>query len=374
MKPDKIKVYILEFLLLVILSFTLFVSKIYSRIILACLLAVCAIATSVFLKKRKVQSVHSKKVTIVLTVFAIIYLLGFYLMGLHFGYYRPYITFNYNILIQYIIPIAIIIISSEMMRNILLAQNTKFTKIMTFFVMVIVDLLIYNNIYNADSYDEIVEIIGFTFFSSVACNLLYNYVAVRYGIAGNIVYRLITVLYAYIIPYIPNVYIFFRSILRMVYPYIIYSTLKFAFERNIRAVARQKKRKTTILKAVIFIIMAIITMLISCYFRYGILIIATGSMTGTINKGDAVFFEKYDGKENIEVGQIIIFMKDDLKVVHRVIDKKTVNGEIRYFTKGDANQNNDEGYITNSNVYGLCKARLPYIGYPSILLREVLTK
>ena len=37
-----------------------------------------------------------------------------------------------------------------------------------------------------------------------------------------IIYRLMTVLYVYLIPIIPDVLVFFRAILRMLYPYIIY--------------------------------------------------------------------------------------------------------------------------------------------------------
>lgn len=373
MRPDKKKVYILEILLLAILLFTLLVSKIYSRIILACLLTGCAVATSIFLKKRNLQTRNSKKVNILMTVFAVIYLVVFYLMGLYFGYYKPVRTFSYKILIQYIIPLAMIIVSSEMMRSILLAQKAKFTKVLTFFVMVIIDLLIYNNIYGIETYDEIVEMVGFTFFASVSCNLLYNYVSVRYGFVGNIIFRLITILYAYIIPIIPNVYIFFRAILRMVYPYIIYHVLEYAFGGQRKAVSRKSKRKGFIGKAILIIVIALGAMLISCQFNYGMLIIGTGSMIDTINPGDAIIFEKYNG-QFIEEGDIVIFVKQDIKIVHRVVEKKVVNGETRYITKGDANQNNDEGYITNANIYGISKCRIAYIGCPTLWLRDILSK
>lgn len=373
MKLDKIKVYTIEFILLAILSFTLFVSKIYSRIILACLLALCTVATSILLKKRNVESVYAKRVNVVLVIFAAIYLIAFYLMGLYFGYYRPIIRFGYETIIKYIIPIAIIIISSEMLRGILLAQNVKHTKAITFIIMVIIDLMIYSNIHTIDGYDEIIEVIGFTLFASLACNLLYNYVSVRYGMMGNIIYRLITVLYVYIIPVIPNVFIFFRSILRMVYPYIIYQVLEYAFGRNNKAVAYEDKRRGIIIKIIVGVVIAVIVMIISCQFQYGALVIGSGSMTGTINVGDAVLFEKYDGQP-IEVGQVIIFTKDDIKVVHRVVDIKNVNGETRYITKGDANQFNDEGYITDSAIYGITKFKIPYIGYPSIWMRDILAK
>ncbi len=35
-------------------------------------------------------------------------------------------------------------------------------------------------------------------------------------------------------------------------------------------------------------------MVVSCRFRYGTLVIGTGSMTGTINKGDIIIYERYE--------------------------------------------------------------------------------
>lgn len=373
MKIDKIKVYLLEFILLAILSFALFVSNAYSRVILATVLAISSIAICFWIKKRKVQSVDSKKVTTILIIFAIIYLMAFYAMGLYFGYYKATITFSFWSLLNYIIPIAVIIISSEVIRNVLLAQNTKFSQLITFIIMVLIDLIIYTNIYNMNTYQEVIEVIGFTFFASVACNLLYNYVSNRYGIIGNIFYRLITVLYVYVIPYIPNVYVFFRSILRMIYPYIIYQVLEYTFAKNNMIVALEDKRKNIISKVVLGVMTLALAMLISCQFQYGILVIGSGSMTGAINKGDAIFFEQYDSNDEIEIGEVIIFDREGLQIVHRVVDIKNINGETRYTTKGDANQENDDGYITDEDITGICKFRIAYIGYPTIWIRDIFS-
>jgi signal peptidase len=96
-------------------------------------------------------------------------------------------------------------------------------------------------------------------------------------------------------------------------------------------------------------------------------------MTGAINKGDAVFFERYNAQEKIEIGRVIIFNQDNIRIVHRVVDIKNVNGETRYITKGDANQDNDNGYITNEDIIGICKFRIAYIGYPSIWIRDIFS-
>jgi len=373
MKLDKIKVYTIEFVLLLILALTLFVSKMNSKIILACLLTAMTIITSILLKKRNVGSVYAKNVNIVLIIFAVIYLMGFYIMGIYFGFARQVITFSVNTLVKYIIPITITIIASEMLRSILLAQNVKLTKVFTFIIMVIIDLLIYTNLYSVDKYDEIIELVGFTFFASVACNLLYNYVATKYGFMGNIIYRLITILYAYIIPIVPNVFVFFRSILRMIYPYVVYRVIDYTFKKDERVVAYESKRKSVFGNIILGFIIAAVAMIISCQFKYGLLIIGSGSMTGTINKGDGVFFEKYDGSKKLEVGDIIIFNQDSIQVVHRIIEIKHVNGQTRYITKGDANQKTDAGYRIESDIYATTKFRIPYIGFPTIWLRDILS-
>lgn len=374
MKTDKLKVYIMQFVLLTILSFALFVPNIFTRSATAGLLLISAIAIKFLIKKEKVESIHANKVTILLVIFAVIYLIAFYLMGLYFDYYRALVTFNVNTVINYIIPTAVIIISSEIIRNKFLAQNTKFTQIVTFIITVLADLMIYTNIYTISGYDDVIEVIGFTLFASIACNLLYNYNSKRYGIKGNIIYRLITVLYVYIIPYIPNVYVFFRSILRIVYPYTIYQVLKYTFETNKQIIAIEDKRKSITLKIVLAVVTVVMAMLISCQFKYGILVIGSGSMTGAINKGDAIFFEQYNTREEIKEGQVIIFNRDEIRVAHRVVDIKNVNGEKRYTTKGDANEDIDEGYVTNEDIMGICKFRIAYAGFPSIWVRDILSK
>ena len=74
--------------------------------------------------------------------------------------------------------------------------------------MVLIDLLIYTEVYDLAKLDDFLTILGFVFFASLSCNLLYNYIANRNGVRGIIIFRLITVLFVYIIPIVPDVFIF----------------------------------------------------------------------------------------------------------------------------------------------------------------------
>lgn len=142
------------------------------------------------------------------------------------------------------------------------------------------------------------------------------------------------------------------------------------YSKNNFTVAVQDKKKNNIITGILLAIMVLFIMLISCEFKYGLIVIATGSMKGTIDVGDAVVYESYEG-QNIKEQQVIIFEKDNVNVVHRVIDIKQVNGVNRYYTKGDANKLSDSGFVTPEKIVGIVKFKVKYIGYPTIMLREM---
>lgn len=370
MKIDKIKVYALEIMLLAILSFAIFVPNIFGKGILAISFSIYTIVLWYVVKKRKASSVNSKKVSIIILIIGMIYVIGFYILGIFFGYYNAIYKFTFYTVITQIIPITLIIVSTELIRNIFLAQNTKYTNIIIFLITVIIDLIVYYNVYNINSFETFRELICFSLFASIACNLLYNYISNRYGVIPNIIYRLITVLYVYIIPIIPNVYIFFRCVLRVIYPFVIYQILEYMFTLKKRVVSNNDKKRKIIVLTVLIMLALIVVMIVSCQFRFGALIVGSGSMTGTINKGDVIITEKYNNNKEIEQGQIIVFEKEQIKIVHRVIEVKNINGEKRYTTKGDTNQKADEGYITKENIKGIYKYRIKYIGCLSIWIRN----
>ena len=119
--------------------------------------------------------------------------------------------------------------------------------------------------------------------------------------------------------------------------------------------------------------MASIAMLISCQFRFGALVIATESMTGEINKGDMIIYERYEG-QTIEEGQVIVFLQEESKIVHRVVRIEHIDGETRYFTMGDANEVLDAGSRRASDIVGLTDVKVALIGYPTLWLRGLFSK
>ena len=130
------------------------------------------------------------------------------------------------------------------------------------------------------------------------------------------------------------------------------------------------RKKKIVSFGVTLVLIITIAALISCQFKYGILVIGSGSMSGTIDKGDAIIYESYK-KQSIKPGDIIVFNKNDIVFVHRVIELKNNSIEgLKIYTKGDALSEADSGYITKNDLIGIVKLKIKYIGYPSLWLRS----
>ena len=381
MKKEKTKLYILEALLLVLLLIAITISKRITYITLSLLLTTYTILIKLIIKQKKPLSIYKKQVFITMILFGIIYIGLFYIFGFYaYDFSKSPTSFRLKTIYRYILPLASIILATEEIRQTFITQNgtinilkkqLDISKIILFINTVLIDVLIYIRLYDIKKLDDFLTIIGFITFASISCNMLYNYITKRYGNKSVIMYKLITILYIYIIPIIPNMYIYFRSFLRMIYPYIIYLIVENTYSKpNLKATYKDKNIITIITT---LILTTLITMLISCQFKYGILVIGSESMTGTINIGDAIIYKQYKN-QIIKKGDIIVFNSNGIKTIHRVVKIENINNEIRYTTKGDANELEDIGYITKKDIIGIKKQKIKYIGYPTIWIRELFNK
>ncbi len=368
----ELKMNILEIVLIITLFSALFVPSIFTRTVISIFLLIYTLITVLIIKKKDKAVTYKRQVIIQMLGFGIIYIIVYYMLGIYFGFYKNYAKLELSRITTYVIPFTIIIISSEILRYQLINQKSEMSKLLTFISMVLIDIAIYWQIYDISKLEDFFTLVGLIGFASVSCNLLYNYISVRFGYKPLIIYRLITIVSLYVIPIVPDVYTFLRATLRIIYPYIIYLALDYMYSKEKKVTTYVSKAKKIANTVIMCIVSTFIVMLVSCKFYIGIISVASGSMTGAINKGDAVVFIKHTN-QRINEGDVIIFEKDNVTFVHRVTNIVDNNNEVRYYTKGDANQIEDEGYITNNNIIGITKFRIRYIGYPTIWIREVFS-
>ena len=382
MRREKLEIYLFELIMIIFLFFILFASSIINRIVLSLILvAYCMISYFLF-RRRSIKSIYEKKTLILMIIFGLFYVSIFYLLGLFFGFEKNKYFFNIKNIVNVFIPTTITIIVSELIRKKYMSQDTvlvykgkKFNPswYLILVMMVLIDLLVNVGIYDISIMDDFLLVTGFILFASISWNLLFNYIVTRYGEKGIIAYRLIITLPLYMFPVIPKVYILMRSFLRMFIPLVLFIFFESIYKKKNFAALRDKRNRNIIITSITFVLLTLYIMLISCQFKYGLIVIGSKSMTGTIDKGDAVLFEKYEGQE-LEKGQIIIFEYNGIKTVHRIVDIKNVNGEVWYITRGDANKNNDSEYRRVDDIEGIVNIKIKYIGKPTLWFRSLFKK
>ena len=373
MKSEKIRLYTIEFLLIIFFLLSIIFSNIITRQIISIVLLVFMVISIFVIKTDKKSFSNSRQIIILLGGIGIIYVASIYLLGILTGFYSSSVKLSFWSVLNYIVPYIVIIISAEIIRKTILLKESKYSKINILIVMILLDIILNTNIYNLNTMKDYFILIGFVIFSSISNNLLFNYIIINYrNYKAIIIYRLITTLYVYIFPIIPNIYIFLESIIRMIVPYVVYNILESLYIKKEYTISIKQRKKEKIITMISLIFVIVIVMLVSCKFKFGILVIGSGSMTGTINKGDIVLVEKYNKNEKIDTGDIIVFMDNDTKIVHRVIEQKVMGDETRYYTKGDANQQEDDGYRIQENIVGQVKGRIPYIGYFTLWVNDLI--
>ena len=371
MNKDKKLLYILSLVIFALLLAAFFVRLGSSKIVGACLLAPLAAVTWLLIKKRRSMSINKKEVLLLSTVISVIYVILFQMTGMFFEFYKnPYFV-NKVLLLDTIIPLTVIIVATEVIRFVFLSQNNKGVSLITYFSCVIAEVMMFSGINGIISFNRFMDLVGLTLFPALCANLYYHYVSKSYGMLPNIVFRIITTLYIYFIPTVTGMSDALASCIKIIFPIFMIIMTSAMFEKQKKNAVKKGKKIGTIGIALTLTIIISVAMLISCQFRFGALVIATESMTGEINKGDMIIYERYE-KQEIEVGQVIVFLQNDARVVHRVVEIKNIDNEIRYITKGDANEDIDNGHRLKTDIVGLTDVKIAYIGYPTLWLREIL--
>ncbi|MEA3342641.1 MAG: signal peptidase I [archaeon] len=108
-----------------------------------------------------------------------------------------------------------------------------------------------------------------------------------------------------------------------------------------------------------------------------VVIISSGSMEPALSAGDVVFVRGTDTGD-LRVGDVIVYncpSKKDLCVrenellAHRIVEINETNG---IKTKGDANDRVDRWLVGFSWVKGNMFFRIPFLGKPIVVLRQIM--
>ena len=93
-------------------------------------------------------------------------------------------------------------------------------------------------------------------------------------------------------------------------------------------------------------------------FGYSMLVVATPSMTGAIEAGDAIIIKN---SESYALGDVITYFPEDesYSVTHRIVR----TADDKFYTKGDANPDEDPVPVLKEQIAGKVVVKLDKVGY-----------
>lgn len=115
---------------------------------------------------------------------------------------------------------------------------------------------------------------------------------------------------------------------------------------------------------VVLFVVAAIFLMGSRLLGYEVYNVISGSMEPTYSKGDLIYVKAVNPTQ-IRVGDPITFVANENLVVatHRVVRVDSVNR--CFYTKGDANETEDQKPVRFENVKGVPQFSIPLLGYVS---------
>lgn len=205
----------------------------------------------------------------------------------------------------------------------------------------------------------------------IATNLVFSYTALYSNCIPAIIYQIITKLYFWVSPIIPNSPWIMTIIIETTIPLILFLYIRFTKNKLNHFRSREdiiNSDPKNIIPLVILIILAV-------WFATGIfpikpVAIATGSMEKKLYVGDVAIIKKCNSND-VNVGDIIEYQMEGYTVIHRIIEKKQKKGEFYFITKGDNNATPDSEEVREDQLIGKVIFRIRYIGYPAIWLHII---
>ncbi len=317
---------------------------------------------------------NEKEVLKSLVIYLMFFFILSYLFGLFIGFNKTIYSFGLTNLANNIAPTFALILVSEILRYQFIKKSNKdkLVVILSAIIFTAIDVCIANTYYNLGVQNQLYEFIGLIIICGITKNVLLTVMAIKYDYVIPITYRLAMELYEFIIPIVPGFGPYFKSVVMIVYPCIL-AVVMYKGEKLKLNPKPQELSKNKIVVAIVMLVLIFIVLLNTGFFKYRTLVIGSDSMKKYISKGDVVLIRKttLDEQKEFKKGDIIAFNTGSKIIVHRIY-KIVEKEETPYFiTKGDNNNQVDQGIVEPSNVVGRVLLRIKKVGLPSIWLDEL---
>ena len=336
-----------------------------------------AISLILFKDNETVFKNNNDKIKTIIIIVTVAYLL-YFLLGLFVGYNNSPFSKDIGKFITNILYFVGVVILQEFVRNKLLNLNT--TKIgigiiTLFFIIAGLNFSAFSD--KADLQTQIFNFITLSVIPVTVVNIVCTYLSTVGGLYLDYAYIVPLTLVQYILPIFPNLDELIVISFRIILAFVIIVYLNYTVKTKKDKLNLRDRKKTSPVKSLpVTALLILFVFFVGGFLPIKPLAVMSNSMVPEFARGDVVITQKiFDDFASIKVGDIIECRTTNGTVIHRVYSiSQNSDGEYEFVTKGDANNAPDKVIMGEENVLGKVVAKVPYIGYPSVWIAEIIFK
>lgn len=377
MKKSEKKILAVEIILILTFIFNIFVLKNSSQYLIAIILAIALVLLYLMVGFEKDNLRLKRDLLMTTLIYVISYYIVTYILGIFFEFLRSPYSLGLVTFLRNVTPVLVFVFAKELLRYELNMKGEKNNLLIilsiVIFVLADTSTLLYK--YNLTNVSDLVKFLEVAFFPLAAENIMLTYLATRGGYTSTITYQILMKMPIYVVPIVPNINTYIDVIFKIVFPLLLFRSLYEEVSGN-KERQLEKAKSNHLAKRIVFsfsvVILLVTVYLTSGLFTYYAVTIGSGSMIPNLGVGDIVIVKKTKNYEGLEVGDILVYNKETKVVVHRITEKNKVDNEYVFRTKGDANDAEDWYDIYEEDIIGTVKAKIKYLGYPTIWVNKLV--
>ena len=316
---------------------------------------------------------------------AALYVMAMLAAGILFGFGRNSMAPGLAAVLGNLWIYAVTAVLSEILRLKLISgtpsRRRAFLTVVLTLVYTFVQLDSLRRVANLDAHG-LTDLIFTVFFPALALNSVLSFMAFGGSLRTLLILRCTFSLLPVLLPILPNLSKAIWSVLSSAMLFITVVVYHLAVNGKSIQLRRLAKRRAGVPKKPIWFLLVSVTfsVLLAAFILRGFavypVVVLTGSMKGAIEPGAVMIVEKLrpeNVRDTVLEGDIIQFTYGSKEVIHRVAECRChASGERFYITKGDANPAADINPVELSQVVGIVRASIPYIGYPFVLVNTII--
>lgn len=331
--------------------------------------------TRIIIGPSRARARHTTEKAYMVAAIIALWFVVYFLSGLILTFVRNSLVTGFWPVVANVAAFGVTALAVEYVRYLLMGSVSR-RLIVPFGVVVAISfafiIMPINQLTSATSVEVAIKVITATVVPAFASSLLLTYLAVAAGFGSMLVYRLGIVAIGLLPPIIPNYDWYLIGISSLVLVIAVYLVVDSMLQEQSTRTNRHYRLVQRASNTMYVLVMIAVVSFMTGVFSYRPIAIVSNSMQPVYSRGAMVVIQRVDESMDIEVGDIVQYQTEGKTITHRVVAVDAASdgsGKRVYTTKGDNSPSRDP-IISREQIVGVVRAQVPYIGYPTVWLRE----